>query len=144
MCHSLEVKPPVVRQPLPGAAKPFLTSSKRAPATGSDDDCVVRVSDLCFHESLKKWSKTRPQRLRKQFYNRELLTSYLCTWLISLMLLPWRTVSKEGLSRCAVEGCTFKLSLQRTGVSVGWARPGCRPRKSEEALHLPNRMHPDE
>ena len=35
------------------------------------------------------------------------------------MLLQWRVISREGLSRCTVGGCKFKLSLQMTGVSVG-------------------------
>ena len=35
------------------------------------------------------------------------------------MLLQWRVISREGLSRCTVGWCEFKLSLQITGVSVG-------------------------
>ena len=35
------------------------------------------------------------------------------------MLLPWRMVSREGLSPCAVGGCEFELSLKISRVSVG-------------------------
>ena len=58
------------------------------------------------------------------------------------MLPQWRTVSREGLNRCAVGGCISKLSLQKIGVSVGQIRDGIVAKHWAEAFRTPGRVSP--
>ena len=58
------------------------------------------------------------------------------------MLPQWRAVSREGLNRCAVGGCKFKLSLQKIGVSVGQIRDGIAAKDLAQSSRTPGRVSP--